>query len=86
MSKYLSPIIVLFVLALAGCTLAPKYQRPAAAISPSWPAVPSGTESRTNAAAVPAADIGWREFFRDPRLQRLIELALTNIPTCASRC
>jgi len=80
MSKYLSPIIVLFVLALAGCTLAPKYQRPAAAISPSWPAVPSGTESRTNAAAVPAADIGWREFFRDPRLQRLIELALTNNP------
>ena len=30
--------------------------------------------------AVPAADIGWREFFRDPRLQRLVELALTNNP------
>ena len=26
------------------------------------------------------ADIGWREFFRDPRLQQLIELALTNNP------
>ena len=36
------------------------------------------TQSPTN--AVPAADIGWREFFRDPRLQRLIELALTNNP------
>ena len=32
----------------------------------------------TVATAVPAADIGWREFFRDPRLQQLIELALTN--------
>ena len=29
-------------------------------------------------AGTPAADIGWREFFRDPRLQRLIELSLAN--------
>ena len=80
MSKYLSSIIALFVLALAGCTLAPKYHRPPAAISPVWPPVPEESESRTNAAAVPAADIGWREFFRDPRLRRLVELALTNNP------
>jgi multidrug efflux system outer membrane protein len=80
MSKSLSSIIVLFILALAGCTLAPKYHRPPAAISPAWPPVPEESESRTNAAAVPAADIGWREFFRDPRLRRLIELALTNNP------
>ena len=37
-----------------------------------------GKQNPTN--AVPAADIGWRDFFRDPRLQRLIELALTNNP------
>ena len=78
MSKYLSPLIALFILALAGCTLAPKYQRPTAAISPAWPAVSVQVESRTN--IVPAADIGWRDFFRDPRLQQLIELALTNNP------
>ena len=36
------------------------------------------SENRTN--AVPAADIGWRDFFRDPRLRRLVELALTNNP------
>ncbi len=76
MSKTFSFIIVPFVLALAGCTLAPKYQRPAVALSPNWPAV--SEQNPTN--AVPAADIGWREFFRDPRLQRLIELALTNNP------
>ena len=63
---------------LAGCTLAPKYQRPAAAISPAWPAAPAETGSQTS--AIPAANIGWRDFFRDPRLQRLIELALTNNP------
>jgi len=76
MSKYLSPIIALFVLALAGCTLIPKYQRPTAAISPTWPKVPEQAKVPTN--AVTAADIGWREFFRNPRLQQLIELALTN--------
>ena len=58
--------------------MVPKYQRPPVAISPAWPAAPAEAASRTN--AVPAADIGWREFFRDPRLQRLIELALTNNP------
>jgi multidrug efflux system outer membrane protein len=78
MSKPLSPIIALFLLALAGCMLVPKYQRPTAAISPAWPRVPEGSESRTN--AVPPADVGWREFFRDPRLRRLVELALTNNP------
>lgn len=78
MSKYLSLFIALLVLALAGCTLAPKYHRPTAAISPIWPKVPGHGASPTNAAVVPAADIGWREFFRDPRLQQLIELALTN--------
>ena len=71
-------VLILFVLALAGCTLAPTYHRPSAPISSSWPKVPGHPVKPTVAAAVPAADIGWREFFRDPRLQQLIELALTN--------
>ena len=78
MSKSLSPIIVLFLLALAGCTLAPEYHRPTAAVSTSWPKAPGQPKVSTN--ATPAADVGWREFFRDPRLQQLIELALTNNP------
>jgi multidrug efflux system outer membrane protein len=78
MSKHLSPIIALFIMALAGCTLAPTYHRPTAAISPTWPRVPTQPKVPTN--AIPAADVGWREFFRDPRLQQLIELALTNNP------
>jgi outer membrane protein, multidrug efflux system len=77
---FVNSFIAFLALALAGCTLAPKYQRPTAAVSPNWPAVPGGKQISTNAAAVPAADIGWREFFRDPRLQQLIELALTNNP------
>jgi multidrug efflux system outer membrane protein len=78
MSKSLSPFVALVILALAGCTLAPTYHRPAAPISSSWPKVPGHRGTPATAAAVPAADIGWREFFRDPRLQQLVELALTN--------
>ena len=68
--------VALTGLAVAGCTLAPKYQRPAAPVSQSWPdhAMAGATNNSTNA----AADIGWREFFNDPRLQQLVGLALTN--------
>ena len=61
---------------LAGCTLAPKYQRPAAPVSKSWPenVATNNPAASTNA----VAEIGWREFFNDQRLQKLIELSLTN--------
>jgi multidrug efflux system outer membrane protein len=69
----------LIIAALAGCTLAPKYERPVAPVSQAWPSGPAYAgnqlgEFTTNA----AADIGWREFFQDARLQKLIALALTN--------
>jgi multidrug efflux system outer membrane protein len=66
--------ILLLPALLAGCTLMPKYERPAAPVSESWPANATGTAA-TNTAA---ADIDWREFFDDPRLQKLIALALEN--------
>jgi multidrug efflux system outer membrane protein len=59
---------------LGGCTLTPRYERPEAPVSKSWPA----NTARTNATSAAAADIDWREFFDDPRLQQLIELALKN--------
>src|SRR6185437_1474345 len=40
-----------------------------------WPA---GTNTTANKPAAPAAEIGWRDFFEDPRLQDVIGLALTN--------
>ena len=79
--------------ALAGCSLAPDYKRPDAPVSGNWPDQPKvqygayakptslGTQPAASVepqAGTPAADIGWREFFRDPRLQRLIELSLAN--------
>src|ERR1044071_878326 len=57
-----------------GCTMMPKYQRPMAPVSDSW----SVNATRTNEAKTVAADIDWRDFFDDPRLQKLIETALAN--------
>lgn len=58
---------------LSGCSLAPKYERPAAPIGNAWP-----DAATTDAPSTAATDIAWREFFGDPRLQALIELALEN--------
>ena len=57
---------------LAGCSLIPTYERPAApvpSIFPGDPAQPTG--------AAPAT-VAWQDFFTDTRLQRLIETALAN--------
>lgn len=66
---------------LAGCSLAPAYERPAAPVASFWPFGSGQEKPSADAAAArlpPAADIGWRGFFQDPRLQGLIAAALAN--------
>jgi len=63
---------------LIGCTLAPKYNRPEAPIPGSWPQGPAYQEAEAAAGAPAASELGWREFFPDPKLRRLIEMALEN--------
>jgi multidrug efflux system outer membrane protein len=70
------PLFVVPLLALGGCDLAPRYQRPALA-SPSsfpqggaYPALPGGAGS--------VATIGWKDFFTDDRLRQVIALGLAN--------
>jgi multidrug efflux system outer membrane protein len=62
------------VLALAGCSLAPDYQRPAAPVPPAFP------QGEAYPASAPAAlpSVSYREIFRDGRLQALIAQALAN--------
>ncbi|MCX4158829.1 efflux transporter outer membrane subunit [Paraburkholderia aspalathi] len=90
----LSACMVAFAVAmLTGCTLDPHYERPAAPVAVAYPkgeayestsAAASGTASgtatpgTTTTAPPLAADMAWRSFFRDERLQRLIEIALDN--------
>ncbi|MBU9366016.1 multidrug transporter [Burkholderia multivorans] len=64
------------------CTLEPHYTQPRAPVPAAYPTGPAyenqpGAGARS-AQGQAAADIGWRDFFRDPRLQKLIELALEN--------
>lgn len=65
---------------LTGCTLAPHYDRPAPPVATSYPAAPEGYAAAEvkSGETRRAADIGWREFFRDPRLQALIATSLEN--------
>jgi len=56
--------------ALGGCTLAPRHERPAAPVAGQFPGAGGG--------GAVAAELGWRDVFGDPRLQRLIELALAQ--------
>ncbi len=67
-------ISLLALALLAGCaSLVPDYERPDAPVAGSF----AGAEAADLEPGVPAAaDIHWREFFRDERLRRLIEIAL----------
>lgn len=64
--------------ALAACsTMEPAYQRPAAPVPADFPEGAAYKEGSTiNSPS--AAEIGWRNFLLDPRLQRLVEIALQN--------
>jgi multidrug efflux system outer membrane protein len=64
-------------LALAGCSLVPAYQRPAAPVAQSFPRA-SPDVAATAPEGPPAADLGWRDVFGDERLQALVALALED--------
>jgi multidrug efflux system outer membrane protein len=67
------------IVCLTGCTtLAPSYTRPEAPVSASWPSGPAYKTEAAKPEQKPVAEIPWREFFVEPRLQKVIELALKN--------
>ncbi|WP_143133260.1 efflux transporter outer membrane subunit [Pseudoduganella namucuonensis] len=79
----------LVALGLAGCSMAPAYQRPDAPVAAAYPATPAAAASAPAAASASAnagaatagkaaIDTGWREFFADQRLRELIAAALEH--------
>jgi multidrug efflux system outer membrane protein len=67
------------MITLAGCsTLAPKYSQPALPVPTEWPSGVAYKDNAVKPGDVPAADITWRDFFVDERLQKVINLALIN--------
>lgn len=69
-----STTAALLTLALAGCTLAPTYERPPAPIPSHW----QGAGTAPVNTQVAAAELDWNAFVTDDHLRRLIELALDN--------
>jgi multidrug efflux system outer membrane protein len=67
----------LAVLALSACTLMPHYHRPHSPVSDQWPP-DTGYAPAPALSNVSADQIGWKDFFADPRLQRLVQIALEN--------
>lgn len=72
-------------LSVSACgLLAPRYQAPALPVADAWPIAANVDASNVNDTSVDAkagaavADIGWRDFFVDANLQKLIESALHN--------
>jgi NodT family efflux transporter outer membrane factor (OMF) lipoprotein len=64
-------LLALGAVLASGCSMIPKYERPAAPVAGEWQA-PSAS------AGTPAADLPWQDFFGDAKLRRLIGLALAN--------
>ena len=60
---------------LAGCSMIPTYERPAAPVAAQWPALGASTAANATTAA---ADLPWQDFVGDARLRELVELALQN--------
>jgi len=59
-------------LLLAGCSMIPTYERPAAPVPASYP------HGADTAGVRSGADIAWREFVQDARLRQLVERAIAN--------
>ncbi len=66
-------LLVAMLLASSGCVdLAQRYERPIMPINAEYAAV------NQPAGSMPGADVSWRQFFDDPRLKALIDVALLN--------
>jgi outer membrane protein, multidrug efflux system len=65
-------------LALAGCTMAPRYTRPEAPVPAEWPSGPSYENKTAASPGQPVADTAWQDFYLDHRLRQVIALSLQN--------
>lgn len=57
--------------ALSACTMTPKYVRPDLPVASQWPVADSAEGQN-------AGDLPWKQVFLDPRLQHVIDAALSN--------
>lgn len=70
--------ITLITICLSCCTMAPTYTRPSAPIPEKWPSGPAYKEGKSQAGRPLPLELGWQDFFTDEKLQKVIEMALSN--------
>ncbi|MDH1263270.1 efflux transporter outer membrane subunit [Pseudomonas sp. GD03944] len=71
-SLIVRPALLALAVTLAGCSLAPSYQRPEAPVANAWNAPVEATSST-------AADaLDWQTFIVDPELRRVVQASLDN--------
>lgn len=78
MQKTLLIFVLILTFLSGGCSLMPKYTRPEAPVPAAWPAGAAYKETKSAAEAPSVSQLTWREFFTDERLQKIIEMALSN--------
>lgn len=71
-------LLLIFVSCFCGCTLAPRYTRPEAPVPSEWPTGEAYKETSPDESAPKAAELPWREFITDKKLQEIIDIALGN--------
>jgi multidrug efflux system outer membrane protein len=73
--KFITLVLLAISIFLCGCPRPSQYARPGLPVPSTWP---ESAAQPVAAAGPTAADMKWREFFTDRRLQSVIELALVN--------
>ncbi|MFA5316331.1 MAG: hypothetical protein WC369_02800, partial [Dehalococcoidales bacterium] len=71
-------IIACIMLALNGCSLAPKYTRPAAPVPAEFPSGDAYLNGDAGQGSISVANIKWQDAFPDKKLRQVIELSLLN--------
>ena len=78
MRRIVWPIVLAVFFLASGCTLSPKYTRPKAPIPAGWPQGAAYKRAKVPSGAPMAPELNWQDFFTDPKLQNIIEMALKN--------
>jgi len=78
MKRNVPLLLVALAVVAGGCTMAPNYIRPAAPVPAAWPRGAAYQEVRAASNPPSVSELGWREFFRDERLRKVIETAVAN--------
>ena len=77
--RYVPTLVLCAAALLAGCSFVPDYTRPDLPVAPNYPGTAYNGAHQTPEQALASAEaIGWRDFFTDPRLQGLIDIAIRN--------